>query len=159
MRILGVDPGTLRTGFGIVDVTSGNLSVVDYGCICSSSKVALADRFVKIFKNLLAVIEKFKPDCFAIESIFYCKNPSSAIKLGEARGVAILAAAQNGLDIFEYEPRRVKQAVVGFGAAHKAQIKKMVSSLLRLKEIEGPEDITDALAVAICHAHHLKTGS
>ncbi len=157
MRILGIDPGTLRTGFGVIEVQAGRFSTIEYGCITSSSKVSLPNRFVKIFKELLKVIETAKPDCVAIESIFYCKNPNTAFKLGEARGVAILAGAHQGLPIHEYEPRRIKQAVVGFGAAHKSQIKMMVTSLLKLKEIKGPEDITDALAVAICHAHYIRS--
>lgn len=156
MRILGVDPGTLKTGFGVIEVDHGNLIPIEYGFISNSSKSPLAKRFSKIFIQLQEVIKRTKPDCTAIESMFYCKNPMSAIKLGEARGVAILAAAQNHLDVFEYEPRRVKQAVVGFGAADKTQVQKMVSIILRVKEIKGPEDITDALAVAICHAHHAK---
>lgn len=158
MRILGVDPGTLRTGFGVIDLDRGNYSAVDYGCISSSTKSSLPSRFKKIYIQLTQIIEKIQPDCFAIESLFYCKNPNTAFKLGEARGVAILAAAQNDLEIFEYEPRRIKQAVVGFGAAHKIQVRKMVTAILKLNDIEGPEDVTDALAVAICHANHIKTG-
>jgi crossover junction endodeoxyribonuclease RuvC len=157
MRILGVDPGTLRTGFGVIDLNRGNYSVIDYGCISNSAKSSLPLRFQKIYTQLTKVIEKIRPDCFAIESLFYCKNPNTAFKLGEARGVALLVAAQNNLDVFEYEPRRVKQAVVGFGSAHKIQVRNMVTSILKLNDIKGPEDVTDALAVAICHAHQVRT--
>ena len=158
MRILGIDPGTLNTGFGIIELDHGNYSAIEYGCISSSSKVPLPKRFYKIHSQLRIIIESVQPDCVAIESLFYCQNPNTAFKLGEARGVAILAAAQSHLEIFEYEPRRVKQAVVGFGSAHKIQVRKMVTSILRLKEIKGSDDVTDALAVAICHANHIKTG-
>lgn len=156
MRILGVDPGTLKTGFGVIEFDRGKFIPLEFGCITNSSKTPLAQRFSKIFRRLCEVIESAKPDCAAIETLFYCKNPMSAIKLGEARGVAILAAAEKGLSIYEYAPRRIKQAVVGFGSAHKSQVSKMVTSLLGLKEIKGPEDITDALAVAICHANYIK---
>lgn len=156
MRILGIDPGTLRTGFGIIDVRQNAFLAFEYGCIKNSSKSPLAQRFSKIFNQLCEIIQRTRPDCAAIETMFYCKNPMSAIKLGEARGIAILASAQNGLGIYEYEPRRVKQAVVGFGAAHKSQVGKMVIQLLGLKDFKGVEDITDALAVAICHANHIK---
>ncbi|MBI1883612.1 MAG: crossover junction endodeoxyribonuclease RuvC [Chlamydiae bacterium] len=156
MRILGIDPGSLKTGFGVIEVLRGSFKLVDCGYISNSSKSPLPRRFLKIFSELNNVIDRSSPDCAAIETLFYFKNPRTAFKLGEARGVAVLAAAHHQLEIHEYEPRRIKQAVIGFGSAHKFQIKKMVSSLLGLKTIEGPEDVTDALAVAICHAHHLK---
>jgi len=156
MRILGIDPGTLRTGYGIIEFQKGRLSALEFGCISSSSKIPIYERFLKIYSHLRQIIEKIQPDCCAIESLFYCKNPNTAFKLGEARGVALLAVAQSRLPIFEYEPRKVKQAVVGFGAAHKLQVKNMVLTLLRVESFKGPEDITDALAVAICHAHQAK---
>ncbi|MBI1870112.1 MAG: crossover junction endodeoxyribonuclease RuvC [Chlamydiae bacterium] len=156
MRILGIDPGSLKTGFGVIEVDRGVFKLIDCGYIANSSKTPLPLRFSKIFEGLKVVIVRSSPNEAAVETLFYFKNPRTAFKLGEARGVAILALAQHQLPVYEYEPRRVKQAVVGFGSAHKSQVSKMVLSLLRLKDFKGPEDITDALAVAICHAHHLK---
>lgn len=156
MKILGVDPGSLKTGYGLINLEKGRIRAIEYGCISSTSKTPLEKRFVKIYTELNRFIQKTQPDAYAIEALFYCKNPNTALKLGEARGIAILVAAQNNLEIFEYEPRKVKQAVVGFGGAHKSQIKKMVQSILGLDEIKGPEDISDALAVAICHAHYYR---
>lgn len=150
---MGIDPGTLRTGYGIIEVSGKHLIPVHFGCIFNLSKTPLPQRFARIFESLCSVIEKFQPDSVAIEAMFYCKNPSTAIKLGEARGIAMLSAARNNLQVFEYEPRRVKQAVVGYGSADKSQVRRMVTTLLSLAGLEGPEDITDALAIAICHAH------
>ena len=154
MRILGIDPGSLRTGYGVIDLVPRGVSPVDYGCITSSSKMTLPQRYCKIFDSLKIIIEKLHPDCLAIESLFYCKNIKTAFKLGEARAVAILAAGQSGLPFYEYAPRLVKQAVVGVGSAHKSQVKKMVRALLNIRDQEISEDVTDALAVAICHGNH-----
>lgn len=153
MKVLGIDPGTRTTGYGVIDSHNSRLVPVTYGTINNPDREALSRCFLHIYRGLRDVIAHHQPDVVAIENVFYCKNVNSAIKLGEARGVAILAAAERGLDIFEYMPRKVKQAVVGNGAAEKSQVQMMVKALLGLKEIPAPEDASDALAVAICHAH------
>lgn len=153
MKVLGIDPGTRTTGYGIVESHNSRLAPVTYGTIDNSDREDLSRCFLHIYRGLREVIAHHQPDVVAIENIFYCKNVNSAIKLGEARGVAILAAAEHGLDIFEYTPRKVKQAVVGNGAAEKTQVQLMVKALLGLKQIPAPDDASDALAVAICHAH------
>jgi len=155
MRVLGIDPGTRTTGYGIVDAVNSRLVPVAYGVINNSDREVLSRCFLNIYRGLREVIAHHQPEVAAVENIFYCKNVNSAIKLGEARGVAILAAAGDGLDVFEYMPRKVKQAVVGNGAAEKRQVQLMVKALLGLKEMPAPEDASDALAVAICHAHAL----
>jgi len=153
MKVLGIDPGTRTTGYGIVESHNSRLVPVTYGTINNADREDLSRCFLRIYRGLREVIAHHRPDVVAIENVFYCKNVNSAIKLGEARGVAILAAAEHGLDIFEYMPRKVKQAVVGNGAAEKGQVQLMVKALLGLKERPEPEDAADALAVAICHAH------
>ena len=153
MRILGVDPGTRATGYGLIESSNSRLTPLTYGVIGNAAKLELSECFVNIYRGLKEIIKSHNPEVIAIEDIFYCKNVSSAIKLGEARGVAILAAAESGLGVYEYTPRKVKQAIVGYGGAEKMQVQKMIKALLGLKEIPEPEDASDALAVAICHAH------
>ena len=155
IRILGVDPGSLCTGYGIIDVNNGRLNVVECGLVRNRNDHAMALRYARIYEGLREVIEENKPDCMSIEKTFYCKNIQSAFKLGEARGIAILLGAQYHLDIYEYEPRRIKKAVVGYGAAHKLQVQAMVQSILRLKKRPKSLDVTDALAIAICHANQI----
>lgn len=156
IRILGVDPGSLTTGFGLIDVAGSNMSVVDCGEIKNKSQLELNKRFLHIYSGLEKVIKAHQPHCMAIEKLFYCKNVQSAFKLGEARGVALLAGAKFDLDIFEYEPRKIKLSVTGYGAASKDQVQSMIQSILNLKKKKMSADISDALAIAICHAHHLR---
>ena len=152
-KILGVDPGTQITGYGIINTSGASYNVVDYGCIKPPANVKLSDRYLIIFNGIDELIEKHSPEALVVETQFVNKNVQSAIKLGMARGIIILAAKRRGIPIFEYAPTRAKQAVVGNGRASKSQVQTMVQLLLRLSELPKPEDAADALALAICHAH------
>jgi crossover junction endodeoxyribonuclease RuvC len=149
-RILGLDPGSLRTGFGIIDCAGGSLTIVAQGCIATSGG-PLADRLRHIHARVSELIEQHQPQEVAVERVFLAKNADSALKLGQARGAA-LAAVPASLDVHEYAPRAVKLAVVGVGGAEKAQVSHMVRQLLRL-DLRLAADAADALAIAICHAH------
>ena len=156
MRVLGIDPGTMVTGFGVVDDIRGKLSSVGYGTIEGRRKDSFPDRLKMMFDGLNKAIEDYKPDHIAIESVFFGKSVKAAIKIGEARGVAILCAAIAKIPMFEYAPTEVKRAVVGLGNAQKVQVSKMVKVLLSLSEVPEKYDATDALAIAICHCHRMK---
>ncbi len=152
MRILGIDPGIAIVGYGIVDINGNSISMVEYGCITTSSKSRLPDRLFFIMNEMTDIINEFKPEEMAIEELFFNKNTKTAITVAEARGVEILAAKQSGLEIYEYTPLQIKQAVVGYGRAEKQQVQEMVKILLNLSERPKPDDAADALAVAICHS-------
>ncbi len=156
MRVLGIDPGTMVTGFGIVDDIRGKLFSVGYGTIEGRRKDSFQNRLKIMFEGLNKVIEDYKPEQIALESAFYGKSVKAAIKIGEARGVAILCAALAEIPLFEYAPTEVKRAVVGIGNAQKIQVSKMVKVLLSLSEVPEKYDATDALAIAICHCHRMK---
>lgn len=151
MRTLGIDPGTATTGFGVVDETDNKLTLVDYGCIKTSPKNGMPDRLKLISSELKKVINKFKPEIIAVEQLFFAANSKTAIKVGEARGVILLTAAQAGVKVSEYTPLQVKQALTGYGKADKKQIQYMVKNLLKCMETPKPDDAADALAIAICH--------
>jgi crossover junction endodeoxyribonuclease RuvC len=153
MRILGVDPGTLVTGFGIIDCQGGIMRLVDYGVVKMKPSMTLPIRLRTIYNALVAVIEQTAPDEFAIESAFYSKNVQSTLKLGHARGVAMLAAVLHEIPTSEYTPREVKLAVTGNGGSTKEQVEYMVVAMLKMKEQPELLDATDALAIAICHAN------
>jgi len=155
MRVLGVDPGTLITGYGVIETENGRLTHICNGSIRSSQGEPMKDRLKKIFNSLHHIIETYEPEVAAIESGFVAVSVSSALKLGHARGVAILSAACMDLAVYEYSPTNVKMAVTGYGRADKAQIQGMVQRLLNLPEPTKP-DPSDALAVAICHIHSVK---
>ena len=156
MRVLGIDPGTMVTGFGVVDDIKGKLSSVSYGTIEGKRKDSFPDRLKMMFDGLSKVIADYKPDQISLESAFYGKSVKAAIKIGEARGVAIVCAALAGIPLFEYAPTEVKRAVVGIGNAQKVQVSKMVKVLLSLSEVPEKYDATDALAIAICHCPRMK---
>ncbi len=156
MRVMGIDPGSLCTGYGIVEETGGNLTSVHFGSISNHSKSPFAQRLKIIYDGLAAVIEEYRPDAVAVEDIFFSVNAKSAIKLGQARGVALLAAAKADIALAEYTPLEVKQSVVGYGRADKHQVRDMVTALLKLKTQPESLDVSDALAVAICHLHSHK---
>ncbi|MDX1754844.1 MAG: crossover junction endodeoxyribonuclease RuvC [Marinobacter sp.] len=149
--VLGVDPGSRITGYGIVRTEGRQLEYLDSGCIRLGEK-PLAERLQVIFHSLATLIGEYRPDEFAIEQVFMARNPDSALKLGQARGAAIVSAANSGLPVFEYSARQVKQAVVGKGGADKAQVQHMVQALLGLSR-KPQADAADALAIALCHAH------
>jgi len=153
--VLGLDPGTLVTGFGVVSRAGGRLTLLARGSIRNRAGTPMASRLQRIHDELSAVIERHRPDEFAIESAFYGKNAQSALKLGHARGAAMLAAVRRGLGSTEYSPREVKKAVTGSGTASKAQVRFMVRSILSLGNAPLGLDESDALAIAICHMHRL----
>lgn len=152
MKILGIDPGSRITGYGIITKEGNRLIHVDNGAIFTDSSKDFPVRLQKIYCGLTGIIEQYRPDAMAVENIFFATNVQSALKLGQARGAAIVAGVNAGLPVFEYTALQVKQAVVGHGRAAKEQVQKMLKALLNLPEI-AQEDASDALAVAICHAH------
>lgn len=152
MKILGIDPGSRITGYGIVIKEGNRLVHVDNGAIFTDPKGDFAQRLKKIYQELGKVIEEYQPDAMAVEQIFFANNVQTALKLGQARGVAIVAGVNAGLSVHEYTAMQVKQAVVGYGHATKDQVQRMVKALLNLPEV-AQEDAADALAVAVCHAH------
>lgn len=153
MLIMGVDPGTAITGYGLVRYTGNRFSLVECGCIRTKSEAPLAGRLETLYRELSAIIRQHGPEQFAVEELFFNKNVRTALAVGHARGVAMLAAAVSGLPVFEYTPLQVKQAVVGFGRAAKTQVQYMIKTILALPAVPTPDDVADALAVAICHAH------
>ena len=155
MRILGIDPGSRATGFGFIEVRKGRTVCIAQGVI-RTGKGDFPDRLGLIFSGVRELVREFQPDQVAVESVFVSRNPSSALKLGQARGAAISAVVSEGLKIAEYSPRSVKQALVGRGAADKNQVQHMVCVLLQLRE-QLEEDAADALAVALCHQHTSET--
>jgi crossover junction endodeoxyribonuclease RuvC len=158
MRVLGIDCGTEYTGFGVVELClDGRLICLTCGAVKLSSREPLPLRLATIFERLGAIIQEHHPDNVAIEDIFYALNVKSALKLGQVRGVAMLAASTAGLGVTEYAPLTIKSAVVGYGRAEKQQVQHMVKRLLNLAEIPEPPDAADALAIAICHLHTAAT--
>ncbi len=156
MRIIGIDPGLRRTGWGVIDARDNRLSFVSEGTVTSNPKLPLADRLMELHDGLAGVIETWAPEQAAVEETFVNKNPTSTLKLGQARAIALLVPARMGLVVGEYTPNLVKKTVVGTGHAAKEQIQMMVKSLLPGSGGAGA-DAADALAVAICHAHHRET--
>ena len=149
--ILGIDPGSRTTGYGVIESVQGKMRYVGSGCIRLTSET-LAERLHTVFKGVSQIIQQFQPDEFAIEEVFMAKNAASALKLGQARGAAIVAAGHAGLAVSEYSARKVKQAVVGKGGADKSQVQHMVMQILNLPSCPQA-DAADALAIALCHAH------
>lgn len=156
MIILGIDPGFAIVGYSVVECKGNNCRPLEYGAITTKANTLFPDRIKIIYDELIDIIDKYKPDELAIEELFFNKNVKTAIKVGQARGVQILAAINRGLDVYEYTPLQIKQATVGYGRAEKHQVQEMVKVLLNLKEIPKPDDVADALAVAICHCSSSK---
>lgn len=150
--ILGIDPGSVKTGFGLINAVSGKTEYIASGVIRMNTKEALPLRLKTIFESVVELIELYQPSEFAIEKVFMAKSADSALKLGQARGAAIVAAVTNDMPVAEYEAKKVKQSVVGTGAADKSQVQHMVRTLLRLT-VTPQEDAADALAIALCHAN------
>ncbi len=153
MIILGIDPGIAILGYGIVEYKGNHFKVIDYGGIFTNSKETLPTRLAIIYEELTNIMDKYKPDVAAIEELFFNKNTKTALLVGHARGVAVLAAVHKRIDVYEYTPLQVKQGVVGYGRASKQQVQLMIKILLNLNSIPKPDDVADALAVAVCHAH------
>jgi crossover junction endodeoxyribonuclease RuvC len=158
MRVLGIDPGSRITGYGIIDKEGNRLIHVDNGAIFTDSHRDFPMRLQRIYRGLTEIIAQYRPDAMAVENIFFSTNVQSALKLGQARGAAIVAWVNAGLPVFEYTALQVKQAVVGHGRADKQQVQKMLKVLLNLPEI-AQEDASDALATAVCHAHSIGMNS
>lgn len=157
--VLGVDPGTAITGYGLVWAEGDSLKLVDYGAITTSSDKPLPQRLQEIYRQLTALIQERQPSSAAVEKLFFSRNVRTAFSVGQARGVALLAMANAGLPVHEYTPLEVKQAVVGYGRATKEQVQEMVKVLLGLDSMPQPDDAADAIAVAICHIHSIKVRS
>jgi crossover junction endodeoxyribonuclease RuvC len=153
MLVLGIDPGTAITGYGLVGEEKGQAVAIAYGAITTPSDLLLPDRLLLLQRALAALIDQYHPDQSAVEQLFFNKNVRTALAVGHARGVVLLTLAQGNVPIYEYTPLQVKQAVTGHGRADKAQVQQMVTLLLRLSKIPKPDDVADALAIAICHLH------
>jgi len=154
MRILGIDPGSQRTGYAIIDSDGSQHEAVLYGVIQTSGRTPFHKRLLAIHSGLLSILQRREAEVMAIEEIFHAANVQSALKLGHARGVALLVAAQLELPVFEYSALEIKRSIVGYGRAEKQQVQAMVRILLNLAITPAPDDAADALAVAICHSHH-----
>ncbi len=156
MRILGVDPGSGATGYGMIETDGSRHRTLLFGAVTTSARRPFHQRLLEIFEGLDAVLVREPADVMAIEGVFHSVNIQAALKLGHARGVALVVAARRGLDVREYSPLEIKSAVVGYGRAEKTQVQTMVQLILGLPEIPTPDHAADALAVAICHAHRMK---
>lgn len=151
MRVMGIDPGTVVVGYGVIDSDAGRETMIAYGVLTASAKEKPAQRLSILYKSLEKIVLKFKPDAVAVETPFVSQNVSSALAIGRAQAVALLAATNRGIPTFEYSPAQVKQRVASYGASSKEQIQQMVKMQLGLSEIPKPSDAADALAVALCH--------
>jgi len=154
MLVLGIDPGTATTGYGLVrELPDGSLEASAYGVILTPAHTPLSERLLLLHRQLTDLILLHRPESAAVEQLFFQRNVRTALSVGQARGVVLLALAQSGISVGEYTPLEVKQAVVGYGAAEKGQVQQMVRALLALPNIPRPDDAADALAIAICHVH------
>jgi crossover junction endodeoxyribonuclease RuvC len=154
--ILGIDPGTVVTGYGVIRETGRDWEPLDFGCIRPSLKLKMHEKYLAIFEGIDHLLEKYQPEAVSVETQFVYKNAQSALKLGMARGAVIIAAARRGVAVFEYAPSKAKLAVVGSGSASKFQVQRMIQMQLKLSQIPEPADAADALALALCHAHTRK---
>jgi crossover junction endodeoxyribonuclease RuvC len=153
VRIFGIDPGSERTGYGCIDTAGSRHCLIACGSLSAAPRSTFPEKLLAIHAGLTELLQKHSPECVAIEDIFYAKNVRSALKLGHARGVALLAACEAGLPVVEYTPAEIKRAVVGYGRAEKPQVQEMIRLLLGLDRAPSPHDVADALAVAVCHLH------
>ena len=154
MLVIGIDPGTATTGYGLVrENQDGSLSAVDFGAILTPADMPMPLRLLELYQKIKEILFLHRPESGAVEKLFFQRNVSTAISVGQGRGVALLALAESGIDVLEYTPLEVKQAVVGYGRADKDQVQAMVKAILNLDEIPTPDDAADALAIAICHLH------
>ena len=157
MIVLGIDPGTAICGYGFVENIDGNIKALHYGAVTTSSKARMQDRLEKIYDSLDAMIKKYQPEAIGIEKLFFGRNSTTAIPVGQARGIVLLAAVKNDVEILELTPNEAKQSITGYGGASKEQVIYMVTKLLHLVEEPKPDDVADALAIAICTAHMANT--
>lgn len=159
MIVLGIDPGTATTGYGVVEYQAGREKLIKYGTITTPAAMNMADRLVSINRQLSLLIQEVKPDAAAVEQLFFHKNSKTVITVAQGRGVALMTAAREGIAVSEYTPLQIKQSVVGYGKADKKQVQIMVQKILAMRELPRPDDAADALAVAICHIHSCRLGA
>lgn len=159
MKILGVDPGTARIGWGLIVEDKGGVTAKAYGCITTEKTDALPDRLSDIYRAFTKLLKTYKPESVSVEDLFFATNAKTAISVGQARGVILLAAAQAKIPVASYSPMTVKKTITGSGSAEKSQIGKMITRVLRLKEMPKPDDVADALAIATTHAFSYKMKS
>ncbi|MEO7002966.1 MAG: crossover junction endodeoxyribonuclease RuvC [Ktedonobacterales bacterium] len=155
-RAMGVDPGTARMGYAVVEERRSELTLLVCGCITTAPTLPMHERLLRIYEEALAVVAQYAPREMAVEELFFAKNVTTAVTVGQARGVALLVAAKTGLTVGEYKPMQIKQAVHGYGLATKAQVGEMVKMLLRLPAVPTPDDAADAAAIAICHLNTMR---
>lgn len=153
MKIIGIDPGYAITGFGVIDYTGNHFKLIESGAIETKAGVPFPNRLERIYDDMISLIEKHKPDAIAVEELFFNTNTTTAIGVAQGRGMILVAAAKTNTPIFEYTPLQVKQAVVGYGRAEKKQVQMMVQRILNIEKIPKLDDTTDAMAIAMCHAH------
>lgn len=156
MRILGIDPGYAIVGFGVVDYDGRKFTPVEYGAVLTEAHTPFTQRLCAVHTDMEFIFEKFRPDCMAIEKLFFTTNQKTAIDVAQSRGVTVLSAAKRNIPVYEYTPLQVKSAVVGYGKAEKQQVMEMTKQLLGLAGIPRPDDAADALAIAICHGHTVR---
>ena len=154
MRIIGIDPGYAIVGFGVLEYSGNKFSVIEYGAITTDAGMPFDLRLKIIYDDLMYVLKRYKPECMAIEKLFFNSNQKTGIDVAQARGVISLCATLNDIEIFEYTPLQVKQAVVGYGRAEKKQVQELTRQILKLASVPKPDDTADALAIAICHGHY-----
>ncbi len=159
MRILGIDPGIAIVGYGVVDKEGNRYKTVAYDAVTTKAHTPLEDRLEKVYNGVCEIIKEYKPDAMSIEELFFNNNAKTALTVGQARGVIILAAVQNHIPVYEYTPLQVKQALTGYGRASKTQIQQMMKSMLGLTEVPKPDDVADALAIAVCHGNSMRFNS
>lgn len=153
IRVLGIDPGYATVGYGIIDYDKSKFAVVNYGAITTAAIVPFENRLAEIYADLCGIIKSYNPDVMAVERLFFTTNQKTAIDVSQSRGVILLAAVNNSVEVTEYTPLQVKQSVTGYGKAVKSQVQEMTKRILNLSAIPKPDDTADALAIAICHAH------
>ena len=153
MKIIGIDPGYAIVGYGIIEYHNMSFTTLSYGAVLTEAGTPFDDRLLKIYDELTDILGSHRPEAMAIEKLFFTTNQKTAIDVAQARGVIMLAARQHNIPVYEYTPLQVKQSVVGYGKAQKAQVMDMTKRLLNLREVPKPDDTADALAIAICHAH------
>jgi crossover junction endodeoxyribonuclease RuvC len=155
MRVLGIDPGTVTMGYGVVESQDDDIALIDYGALASLGRSPIGERLSYLYQALLEIIRQHQPDTVAVEQPFMAKNARSALAIGRAQAIALLAAANNGIPTYEYTPAQIKQMVANYGASDKEQMQEMVKLQLGLTEVPQPDDAADALAVAICHLREI----
>lgn len=156
MIVIGIDPGLATLGFGVIRKEEHDIIPVSYGCIRTPAEKQTADRLTQIYEEITSLFDKYPPECVAVEKLFFNRNVTSAMSVGEARGVVFLAAGQKNVPVIEYTPLQIKQAITGSGRADKKQVQEMVKRLLGLNEIPRPDDAADGLAIALCHINVMR---